>query len=41
MNQKHHQSIYHDVDVNGNLIVENVIQISSELTINAYGSLKF
>ena len=39
MNQKHYQSIYY-ANVNVNLMVENVIQIKSEKTMNVDASVK-
>ena len=39
MNENNQQSIYH-ANVNVNLMVENVIQITSRVTINVYVSLK-
>ena len=39
MNENNQQSIYHP-NVNVNLMVENVIQITSRVTINVYVSLK-
>ena len=39
MNQKHQQSIYH-ANVNVNLMVENLIQIKSGITINVDVNVK-
>ena len=39
MNQKHLQNIYH-ANVNVNLMVENLIQIESGITINVNVSVK-
>ena len=39
INKKHKQSIYHAI-VNGNLMVENVIQIKSGIMINVSVSVK-
>ena len=39
INQKHKQSIYHDI-VNVNLMVEHVIQINSGITINVGARVK-
>ena len=39
MNRKHQQSIYH-ANVNVSLMVENVVQITSRVTINVDASVK-
>ena len=39
MNRKHQQSTYHE-NINLNLMVENVIQIKSEIIINVDVSVK-